>query len=217
MTPLKRVLDILVLLLLLPILLPIGCVVAVLVLFIDGRPVFFGQERMRSANRPFNLWKFRTMTMDDADAGVSGGNKIARITKLGRILRRLHLDEIPQMINVFRGDISLVGPRPPLRQYVDTFPELYAEVLKSRPGLTGMASFFFGRHELWLLGQCDTAEETEHVYLNRCIPRKARIDLIYQKNWRVSLDVWLFWITAMRVLHLPVGRKPKVTYEEAHR
>ncbi len=214
MNPIKRFLDILVLVLLLPILLPIGLFVTILILLIDGRPLFFGQERMHSPDRPFRLWKFRTMQVAKHDIGVSGGDKTSRITPLGRFLRRLHLDEIPQMINVFRGDISLVGPRPPLKVYVEAYPEIYAEVLKSRPGLTGLASFFFGHREAGLLRHCKTPKETEAVYTRRCIPRKAHLDLIYQKNWRVTLDVWIFWITAMRVLHLPIGRKPKLFNKE---
>ena len=102
---------------------------------------------MKAPGVPFHLWKLRTMTVVREDSGVSGGDKAARITPVGRFLRRARLDEIPQLWNVIRGDMSFVGPRPPLRLYVERFPALYAEVLKSRPGITGLATLHFHAHE----------------------------------------------------------------------
>jgi len=209
MTASKRVLDLVIITLLMPILIPAGLVFAVLILLLDGRPVFYVSERMTTQTRAFWLWKFRTMTVAVGDSGASGGYKAARITRLGRFLRRTHADEIPQAINVIRGEVSLVGPRPPLRVYVERFPEVYNEVLKSRPGLTGIASFFFNKHEEWLLKDCATAQENDDVYVRRCIPRKARLDLIYQKNRSVRLDLWLMWLTAARIFRLPGGRRRK--------
>ena len=105
----------------------------------------------------------------------------------GRFLRRSRLDEVPQLWNVLKGDMSFVGPRPPLRLYVERFPELYAKVLQSRPGVTGLATLVFHRHEEKLLAACRSAAETDAVYARRCVPRKARIDLIYQN----MLSEWL--------------------------
>ena len=199
MTLQKRLFDLAIILALLPLLIPAGLVIAALIALRDGRPVFFVQERMTTPTRGIRLWKFRTMAVDRNDAGVSGGHKAGRITPLGRLLRRLHADEIPQAWNVLRGDVSLVGPRPPLRRYVEMFPEIYAEVLQNRPGLTGMASVFFSRREAALLRDCATPEETEQVYCRRCVPRKARLDLIYQKNRSICLDIWLIWRTYGRI------------------
>lgn len=212
MTPLKRFLDLLIIALITPLVLPIAIIVALAILIFDGRPIFFVQERMKSRDTAFNFWKFRTMTVDAQDTGASGGHKAHRITRLGRILRRTHFDEIPQAWNVVRGDVTLVGPRAPLRKYVEQFPDLYARVLRSRPGLTGLASYVFSKHEGYLLRDCKTPEETEEIYSRRCVPRKARLDLIYQKNQSVCLDFWVFWITTARILKLPGGRKSKITY-----
>jgi lipopolysaccharide/colanic/teichoic acid biosynthesis glycosyltransferase len=99
------------------------------------------------------------------------------------------LDELPQVINVLKGDISFVGPRPPLRQYVEQYPEIYGKVLKSRPGVTGMASIYFNAHEERLLSRCRNREETDRVYRRICIPRKARLDLLYQKRNNVCFDM----------------------------
>lgn len=197
MTPLKRAFDVLVALVLLVPLLPIGLVVAVLILISDGRPVFYRSERMRGVDEAFVLVKFRTMTLVDRDDGVSGQDKAHRITKLGQVLRRRRLDEIPQIWNVLVGDISFVGPRPPLRKYVDQFPALYGAVLKSRPGITGLATLVFKDHEAKLLAECTTAEETDAVYARRCVPQKARLDLIYQQNRSLCWDVVLMFQTIL--------------------
>ena len=207
MTAGKRAFDLAVIALLLPLLFPVGLAIAAMVLLIDGRPVFYVSERMATPTRAFRLWKFRTMSEVATDSGVSGGDKAARITRLGRWLRRSHADEIPQAWNVIRGDISLVGPRPPLRMYVERFPEIYDRVLLNRPGLTGMASVFYSKHEGRALQGCKDAAETDAAYVRRCIPRKARLDLIYQRNRSVGLDLWLIWVTAARILHLPGGRR----------
>ncbi|MEL7115758.1 MAG: sugar transferase [Pseudomonadota bacterium] len=210
MTLSKRVLDLVIIAVLLPLILPAAVLIGLAIWVTDGRPVIFKQERMKTPTEGFMLWKFRTMRHDPADAGVAGGDKVARITRLGRILRRTHLDELPQLVNLLRGDVSLVGPRPPLRSYVEQYPDLYRKVLKSRPGLTGLASLFFSRYEAMLLSRCATAEETDAVYVRRCVPRKAHLDLLYQKHQSIRLDLWLFWRTVARVLHLPGGRVPKV-------
>ncbi len=199
MTPQKRLFDLVLgLLLLLPLGLLMG-VVALLLALTQGRPVLYGAERMRTPDRPFTLWKFRTMRPSGRDSGVSGGDKAARITPAGGILRRARLDELPQLFNILKGDMSFVGPRPPLRQYVDACPETYAAVLKSRPGVTGLATLVFHRREEALLAQCATAEETNRVYMRQCIPRKARLDLIYQRRRSLCLDLWILAATLARV------------------
>jgi len=98
--------------------------------------------------------------------------------------------------------MSFVGPRPPLRLYVERFPDLYAQVLRSRPGITGLATLSFHRHEEWLLAPCRDAAETDAVYSRRCVPRKARIDLIYQRRRTLCLDLRLMLQTLSRALKM---------------
>ena len=168
----------------------------------QGRPILYGSTRMRDPDTPFTLWKFRTMTgaspvapdVDDA----SGGHKAARITPWGTVLRRTRLDELPQLWNVLRGDVSFVGPRPPLPRYVALRPDLYARVLAARPGITGLASLAYAAHEERLLARCATPEANEAVYLRACVPRKARLDLIYLRNRSAALDLRLIGWTAAR-------------------
>lgn len=204
MTLSKRLFDIFFALAILPLVLPVGLVVWVLLALTQGRPWFYAAERMKTPTQAFRLLKFRTMTVPAAtsgtESGVSGGDKTSRITPAGRFLRRTRLDELPQLWNILKGDISFVGPRPPLRQYVERFPETYARVLRSRPGVTGLASIHYHRHEEWLLARCASAEETDRVYARRCVPAKARLDLIYARHRSVCFDFVLIFRTIARVL-----------------
>jgi lipopolysaccharide/colanic/teichoic acid biosynthesis glycosyltransferase len=178
---------------------PLGLIMAVL-LVAEGRPVFYIAERMKTPTEGFGLIKLRTMrpAPPGANAGVTGGDKSARMSRLHRILRRTRADEIPQLWNVIRGDMSLVGPRPPLRLYVEAFPELYGQVLQSRPGITGLASLRFHATEERLLAACRTPEETDAVYRRRCVPRKAALDLVYQRRRNLCWDLMLVLETAAR-------------------
>ena len=197
MTLSKRLFDILVALLLGAFLSPVILGLALWIRVRDGAPVFYISERMKTPDQGFGLVKFRTMTVVETDSGVSGGDKSARITRTGQMLRGKRLDELPQLWNVLKGDISFVGPRPPLRQYVEQFPEVYGEVLKARPGITGLATLVYHAHEEQLLSRCATRDETDAVYARACVPRKARLDLIYRDNRNLCWDAILMWRTAM--------------------
>ncbi|GGO33701.1 sugar transferase [Gemmobacter aquaticus] len=196
----KRVFDLVLALLLGAVLLVPFTVLLVVLLVKEGRPIFYVAERMKAPGQPFRLWKLRTMTVARSDSGVSGGDKSARITSMGRFLRKTRLDEVPQLWNVIRGDMSFVGPRPPLRLYVERFPELYEQVLRSRPGITGLASLHFHAHEERILACCSSAAETDEVYSRRCVPRKATLDLIYQRHRSLCFDMALIAQTGKRVL-----------------
>jgi lipopolysaccharide/colanic/teichoic acid biosynthesis glycosyltransferase len=200
MTFSKRLLDLGAAVFLLVLLGPIIVLTALVVLVLDGRPVFYLSERMKSPIQGFTLIKFRTMTPVAADSGVSGGDKADRITRTGPFLRRTRLDELPQLWNVIRGDISFIGPRPPLRQYVERFPDLYAQVLQSRPGVSGLASIYFHAHEEHLLARSQSRAETDEIYCRACIPRKARLDLMYQAKRSLCLDLSLMLKTVFKGL-----------------
>lgn len=200
MTPAKRLFDLFIAIVLSAILLPVIAIMAVVILVLDGRPIFYISERMKTQSEGFKLVKFRSMKTVASDSGVSGGDKANRITKTGHFLRRSRLDEVPQLWNVLKGDISFVGPRPPLRQYVERFPEVYGPVLRSRPGITGLASVHFHAHEEWLLARSKSNAETDAIYSKVCIPRKAKLDLIYQARRTVCLDMSIMLKTVFRRL-----------------
>ncbi|MFU8776938.1 MAG: sugar transferase [Roseovarius sp.] len=199
MTPAKRAFDVGFSLLLIMVLLPVMLVIALLIALLDGRPVFYLSERMKTPDTPFCLWKFRTMRVAENDAGVSTGYKRHRITPLGRRLRATRLDELPQLLNVLRGDMSFVGPRPPLRCYVENCPEIYARVLEKCPGVTGLATLIYHRTEERLLSACTCAESGEKTYVTRCIPRKARLDMIWARHQSLCYDMRLICQTVIRV------------------
>lgn len=199
MTAGKRTMDLVLAVVLSVLLLPVIVLIALLVLFIDGRPVFYRSERMKTPERSFDLWKFRTMKGDPEDFGVSSAFKDGRITALGRMLRRVRLDELPQLYNILRGDMSFVGPRPPLRCYVELRPDLYARILKARPGVTGLATLTYHRTEEKILSRCQTAEQTHETYLRRCVPAKARLDLIWAKHQNLCFDASLILQTVTRI------------------
>lgn len=216
--PQKRVMDFVVALFLLILFLPLIVLISLAVLVFDGRPIVYPAQRMKAPRRRFTLWKFRTMRNEKSrfEVGVSGGDKKHRITRLGRFLRRTRLDELPQLVNVLVGDMSFVGPRPPAPRYVKRHRAIYAEVLQCRTGITGLATVMFHAHEEMLLSQTKTAKETEQIYTRRCIPRKARLDLIYRDNWSLGLDLYLLYLTAGKLLPLP-GRRLKRLKEKARR
>lgn len=194
----KRLTDIFSSLALFLILFPIISCVAILILLFDGRPVLYISERMKTTSQGFNLIKFRTMKPTANDNGVSGGDKVDRLTLTGPILRRTRLDELPQLWNIFKGDMSFIGPRPPLRQYVELYPEIYEKVLKCRPGVSGLASIYFHLHEEKLLARSRSQDETDAIYRRSCVPRKARIDLIYQRHENFCFDIVLMFKTIFR-------------------
>ena len=202
----KRLFDITIALLLAALLWPVLLGLTLVLLIMEGRPIFYLGERMCSPTRSFKQIKFRTMRVGtDSVGGVTGGDKARAISPLHKILRRTRADELPQLINVLMGHMSLVGPRPPMRSYVEAYPEIYSRVLQSRPGVTGLATLRFHEHEERLLAPCRTAEETEAVYRRRCVPRKARLDIIYQARRTLWMDIVLVIQTAKK----PFWRLPR--------
>ena len=132
----KRVLDLVFALILLPLLAPLILAVAALVLFLDGRPIFFRQVRPGVGEKPFALIKFRTMS---SSVIAAGGDESGRITNLGAVLRKTSIDELPSLWNVLKGDMSFVGPRPLLMEYLEVYSSHHSVRHNVRPGLTGLA------------------------------------------------------------------------------
>ncbi len=165
---------------------PLFLVIAAVVKVTDVGPVIFRQRRIGLAGRPFYIWKFRTMVVNAEHAGLSvtcGGD--ARITPAGRFLRKTKLDELPQLWNVLRGEMSLVGPRPEVPHYVERYTPGQRKVLALKPGITDLATLEF-RNEEELLR---SAGDVESFYLAYCVPRKIKLNLQYARRanlWRDS-------------------------------
>jgi lipopolysaccharide/colanic/teichoic acid biosynthesis glycosyltransferase len=182
----KRAFDICVASISLLWLLPLLCVVGALIKLDSNGPVFFRQERVGRRFRSFQIYKFRTMTRDAPLTGrpITCGQD-RRITRVGRFLRRTKLDELPQLINVLKGDMSIVGPRPELLQYVERFKDDYREILRVRPGITDPASLKF-RDEAALLGM---SSDPIGLYVGSILPEKLNLGKEYLRRSSLSTDI----------------------------
>ena len=197
MTRAKRTLDLVAAGAGLVLLAPLLAVVAVLVKTEDGGPVFFRQERVGYRSRPFRIWKFRTMVPDAGAQGLPltvGGD--SRVTRIGAWLRRLKLDELPQLFNVLAGDMSLVGPRPEVPCYVASYSAEQRRVLDLVPGLTDEASIRYVAESALLAATLDP----EHVYVSEIVPDKIRLNLAYAAHATVWTDVWVILATLRRLV-----------------
>jgi lipopolysaccharide/colanic/teichoic acid biosynthesis glycosyltransferase len=192
----KRAFDILVAAAGLIVLLPIMAVVAALIKRDSEGPVFFKQARIGRNFRPFRILKFRTMRENAERTGsfVTIGDD-PRITRIGRVLRKLKIDEVPQLINVLKGEMSFVGPRPEVPQFVEMFRRDYAEILTVRPGITDLASLKY-RDEAALLAE---AEDPEQEYVTRVLPDKIRLAKEYLRRSSLLFDLRLIAITVFKL------------------
>ena len=137
---------------------------------------FYSQERIGKNGKPFKLYKFRSMRIGSDKKGlITIGEKDNRITKTGFILRKYKLDELPQLWNVFIGDMSLVGPRPEVKKYTDLYTEEQKQVLQVRPGITDWASIKYV-DENKILGE---AKDPDEAYVNLIMPNKIKLNMVY--------------------------------------
>lgn len=171
---------------------PIFLIVAVWIKLDSKGPVFYRQVRVGIHNKEFHIFKFRSMRVG-ADKGslVTIGGRDPRVTRSGNFIRKYKLDELPQLINVFVGDMSLVGPRPEVRHYVNYWTEEQMHVLDVRPGITDPASIKF-RNENELMEQ---AEEPEDYYINVIMQEKIKLYLEYVHNTSFLYDIKLIFNT----------------------
>lgn len=165
---------------------------------IDSKgPVFYRQVRVGRGNKDFRIFKFRSMRQgSDKGSLITIGDRDSRITRSGLFIRKYKLDELAQLINVFIGDMSFVGPRPEVRHYVDYYTEEQMHVLDIRPGITDMASIKY-RNENELL---EKADDPERYYIDVIMQDKLRINLEYVRNNSLMYDIKLIFQTFKEVL-----------------
>ncbi|GAA5507362.1 sugar transferase [Novipirellula caenicola] len=175
---------------------PLLIVIAVIIRFTSSGPVLFQQTRVGRQLRPFKILKFRTMVENAASLGpaiTSGGDP--RITRIGRLLRKTKLDELPQLFNILKGDMSLVGPRPEVPKYVEMFEDDFRQILIVRPGLTDLASIKY-RDESSVLAQ---SEDPEREYVTRILPDKIELAKQYVRHSSIALDVRVILRTLLQL------------------
>ncbi len=193
----KRLFDIvfsgIMLILFLPLLLFIALAITV-----DSRGgIFFGQIRVGRNEVPFRMWKFRTMRPQAEQSGqLTVGSSDRRITRVGYYLRKLKVDELPQLWNVFKGDMSVVGPRPEVPRYVALYNADQRRVLSIRPGITDYASLrYFSESDLLA-----SSENPEQTYIDEIMPAKLKLNLEYVSNYGLLADLKIIALTGLRIL-----------------
>jgi len=192
----KRTIDIVVSALGLVALAPLFVLIAVAVKATSSGPAFFRQDRLGRLGRRFRIIKFRSMVRDADRLGGTltvGGD--ARITPFGRFLRRHKLDELPQLLNVLRGDMSLVGPRPEVIEFADMFPRSFERILKIKPGITHSAALFFRNQERLL----SRVEDPRAVYVERVMPYKIMLYVEEMRRESILRDVLTIVDTVLRI------------------
>lgn len=175
---------------------PIFLIISLLIALSSKGGVFYKQTRVGKNNIDFKVYKFRSMIVDADKKGllsIGKDGRDPRVTKIGYILRKYKLDELPQLINVLKGDMSLVGPRPEVRKYVDLYDNKQKEILKVRPGITDIASITF-RNENDLLSQSPNPEQ---YYIQEIMPKKISLSLEYVKTRSLIKDIKLIFKTIL--------------------
>ena len=188
---------------------PLFLAIAAVIKLTGGGAVFYRQSRVGLRGRPFQILKFRTMVPGADQTGplVTGEGDV-RVTWIGRILRKTKLDELPQLWNVLKGEMSLVGPRPEVPKYVKRYTPEQRMILSLKPGITDLASLHFRNEELLL----KNADNVEDFYIRHCIPRKLQLNLQYAEEANLLSDTWIilqtvcpYWICLLSVYTLILG------------
>ncbi len=191
----KRIFDFIFSLIGLILCFPLFIIVAFLIKLDSKGPVFFVQERVGRNLKPFKVYKFRTMKYNPSEEGP----KITvacdrRITNVGKFLRRYKIDELPQLFNVLKGEMSFVGPRPEVKEYVKLYESDYKKLLRIRPGITDPASLRYSDEELLL----SLTDKWEEEYKKRILPDKIALSMSYVENHNIITDLKLILKTVLR-------------------
>ena len=167
-------------------LLPLFAITALVIRAKDGSPILFKQERVGKNGKIFKILKYRTMSVKQKEnsSQITVGED-QRITKTGRTLRKLKIDELPQLFNVLKGEMSFVGPRPEVKKYVDLYDDLQKEILKIKPGITELASLKY-YNESEILGASD---DPEREYIEKIMPDKIMLNLQYIKKMGLFYNI----------------------------
>lgn len=193
---LKRIFDVTLSLFGLIILLPFMLIIAILIKIDSKGPVFFKQIRVTKNGKEFKIFKYRTMRVGSDKYSQITVGKDDRITKIGSFLRKYKLDEIPQLINVLIGDMSLVGPRPEVPKYAALYTDEQKEILKVRAGITDYASIEFSDENDLLASE----EEPEKAYIEKIMPKKIELNKKYLSEISILTDIKIILLTIKKIL-----------------
>ena len=193
----KRLFDIIFSLLFLTIFFPFGLLISLWILIESRGGIFYKQERIGLLGKPFYLLKFRSMRPDaDKSGKLTIGMRDPRITNSGYFIRKYKLDEFPQFINVLKGEMSIVGPRPEVQEYVELYTETQRQILNVKPGITDYASLEYF-HENEILGKSDNPQQT---YIDIVMPEKLKLNQKYISRPTIVQDIQIMWKTFMKII-----------------
>lgn len=193
----KRLFDIICSLVILTIFLPIGFVISIIIATTSRGGVFYTQERIGKLGVPFRLLKFRSMAVNsDQKGNLTVGMRDSRITPIGYFIRKYKLDEFPQFINVLKGDMSIVGPRPEVREFVELYSEEQRQILNVKPGITDLASLEYFEENA-LLAKSNNPRQT---YIDEVMPAKIELNKMYLSNPTLANDIKIMWKTFKRII-----------------
>ncbi len=192
----KSVFDYIIAVLVLALFSPLLLLVALAIKLDSKGPVFYLQNRVGKGGKEFKIIKFRTMNKSMGN-GLTSGLADPRITRVGRIIRKMHLDEFTQLINVLKGDMSLVGPRPEILEFTKHYPKLWSVVLMCKPGITGLAALKCADYEYATLAKTGRPEQ---VYIKKILPKKLRYDAFYVAKRSIGFDMLIIFWTIKRLL-----------------
>lgn len=193
---LKRLFDIFTSLVFIIILLPVFIVISIWILIDSRGGIFYLQSRLGKDKRDFRMYKFRSMRPESDTLGLlTIGDHDPRVTRAGHLLRKSKLDELPQLLNILKGDMSFVGPRPEVRKYVELYSAEQMKVFNVRPGLTDYASLEYIDEDS-ILGQ---SEDPDRVYITEIMPAKLELNLRYIKERSFARDILIILQTVARI------------------
>ena len=193
----KRLMDVVFSFFILMAFLPFGLIISICIALESRGGVFYRQERIGLGGKPFMLLKFRSMRPNaELQGKLTVGARDPRVTRVGAFVRRYKFDEFPQFINVLRGDMSVVGPRPEVMEYVRHYTAEQRKVLDYKPGITDLASISYFEENKLLA----KSRDPERTYLEEIMPNKIRINLEYQLTATVWRDLGVVWKTALRMI-----------------
>jgi lipopolysaccharide/colanic/teichoic acid biosynthesis glycosyltransferase len=193
----KRLMDVVFSLIILIAFLPFGLIIAICIALESPGGVFYRQERIGLGGKPFMIFKFRSMRPNaELHGKLTVGARDPRVTRVGAFVRTYKLDEFPQFINVLKGEMSVVGPRPEVIDYVKHYSEEQRRVLEYKPGITDLASITYFEENKLLANAADP----QQTYLTDIMPAKIRINLDYQTKSTVWSDLGVVWKTGMRMI-----------------
>jgi len=175
---------------------PLWLIIALAILADSRGGVLYVSKRIGRNERPFHFYKFRTMVPNRDDAGITVGNNDPRITRVGYYLRKYKLDEIPQLLNVIKGDMSIVGPRPDVPGYNAYYKQVFPSYYQFKPGITSYSSMYFSNEsELY-----KNSPDPEKQYIEETIPKKVELDLPYFKDQHIGKDIQIIMKTLRKVI-----------------